>query len=428
MTRYDKAISLLEEASRSGSRLGLERIYELCRRLGNPQDKPGTIHVAGTNGKGSFSAMLSSVLTAQGYLTGTFSSPSMLEVRDSIRIGGRVVSEDEFADAVIKAAAAAELMEDKPTEFELLTAAAFQLFSDIGCVYTVIECGMGGDGDSTNVITKPLLSVITNVSLDHCTFLGNTVAEIAGHKAGIIKQGTPAYFGGKSDDALKVISGEAERKGSELYTCASFRNTNYETAGLPSGTSVVHGSKVYHTPLFGTCQSENLVNVLNCIDILRKEGIVISEEAVVKGLEKVRWEGRFEFLSRDPEIVFDGAHNPDGMMKLCESIRLYFGEVRPAAVIGVLEDKDYSAYSVLLKPLISRVFAVSPDNPRALPSDKLAEVFSAGGIKADAYPSIADGLDAAYRYCSENGLPLLVIGSLYMYKDVVGALKYIKSK
>ena len=423
MTEFEKAKQILKNASRSGSRLGLDRIYELAALLGNPQDRLETIHVAGTNGKGSFCAMLSSVLAAQGYRTGMFSSPVMLKENDCIRINGDSVSEEMFADAVIRAEKAAEQMPDKPTEFELLTAAAFLIFAEQGCEYTVIECGMGGDGDSTNIIRKPRLSVITNVTADHCAFLGNTASEIASHKAGIIKAGAPVFFGGEDSSAYEVIREKAAALSSELYIpdFSAFEPVD----GINIG--VRYKGEEYIIPLCGSYQYKNLINVLSCVDILRREGVRLDSNNVKTGLADVRWEGRFERLCDSPTVIFDGAHNRDGMESFCESIRRCFSSVRPALLIGVLSDKDYSSYAEMLLPLVGKVFAVSPDNPRALPAEILADCFKEHGLSAESYPSIQTGFAAAYSYCRENRLPLLAAGSLYMYKDIVCEIERIKT-
>ena len=424
MTEFEKAVSILKKASRSGSRLGLERIFELAALIGDPQDKPKTVHVAGTNGKGSFCAMLSSVLTAQGYKTGTFSSPVMLKENDCVRIDGRPVSEKIFADAVIRTAEASEGMTDKPTEFELLSTAAFLIFAEQDCDFAVIECGMGGDGDSTNIIRRPMLSVITNVTIDHCAYLGNTTAEIASHKAGIIKSGVPVFFGGEDAAAFEVIRRRAELMDAELFTpkVSAFEPSDCE------GVGARYKGEEYRVPLKGSYQYKNLISVLTCIEILRSEGVTLTVEAVKRGLKSVRWEGRFEQLCSDPVVIFDGAHNSDGMESFCESIRSRFGDVKPVLLIGVLADKDYRYYADMLRPLVGRVFAIAPNNPRALPSRELAECFNGLCLPTEPFPSVSEGFAAAYAYCCEHLLPLLVAGSLYMYSDIVKEVERIKTK
>lgn len=419
MTKFETAIELLRTASLQGSKLGLERTKQLVSLLGDPYKKYRIIHVAGTNGKGSFAAMLSSVLSAQGYKVGTFSSPYMLTYNDCVRINGDIVDKELFGDAIIHAAEISEQMSEKPTEFELLTAAVFMLVAEQKCDYAVIECGMGGDGDSTNVLTDPLLSVITNVELDHQSFLGSTHSEIASHKAGIIKQGRPVFFGGDNAEAMEIISEAAKCNGSKLYTAdmSKLHLINSDNI-LKNGITFSYGSTKISVPLRGSYQIKNITNVVCCIDILRDLGVKISDKAVCEGLSSVRWEGRFEVLSTDPIVIFDGAHNPDGMKGLCDSIKLNLKGDKPAILTGVLADKDYKLYSEMLRPLVERAFTITPDNPRALCASDLAVCFNENGIRAEAFTSIEAGFNAAYDFCKQNRLPLLIIGSLYLYKDI----------
>ena len=214
---FEEALGYLKKAAERGSILGLSRITELLRLMGDPQEKVRTVHIAGTNGKGSFGAMLTSVLKSAGYKVGGFSSPAITKVTDSFRIDGAELPEEEFAELIGDIAPICESMDEKPTEFEVLTAAAFELFVRKGCDIALVECGMGGDLDSTNVIKAPVLSVITNVQKDHAAFLGNTIAEIASHKCGIIKQGRPVYFGGDSEEACEIAADTAEKMGAELF-------------------------------------------------------------------------------------------------------------------------------------------------------------------------------------------------------------------
>ncbi|MBR1384395.1 MAG: bifunctional folylpolyglutamate synthase/dihydrofolate synthase [Ruminococcus sp.] len=417
MTRFEKALELLKQVSGSGSMLGLERVSELASAFGDPQNAVPVIHVAGTNGKGSFCAMMASVLSEQGLKVGTFNSPAMLTANDQIRINGEPVSEELFADTVIRVYEKGKQKEIFPTEFEIVTVAAFLIFIQEGCDIAVVECGMGGDGDATNIISRPILSVITNVSLDHCNYLGGTTAEIASHKAGIIKQGRPVYYGGGDISAYDVIKQAAALKGSELYTIDDFKDI-IETDINSDDTAVIYRENAVSVPLKGAYQVRNLVNVLSCIEILRSEGYDIGIDNIRSGLAKVHWEGRFEQLSSDPLIIFDGAHNPDGMEQLCRSIEDYFPNNKPAILIGVLADKDYALYGLMLKDLVDRAFTVAPVNPRALSADELAKALKNKGISAEPFDSIVQGLEAAVDYCLSANKPLLIIGSLYMYKDV----------
>ena len=420
MNDFDKALAALKKASQRGIVPGLSRIAGLLHRLGDPQEKTHVIHVSGTNGKGSFGAMLGSVLTFAGYRTGNFSSPALTGVTDGFRINCAEISDELFADAVLRTADICRKMDDKPTEFEMLTAAAYDIFARENCDIAIIECGLGGDEDSTNVIAHPVLSVITNVRFDHCGILGNTLAEIAAHKSGIIKPGRPVYYGGEEGEALDVISECAGRLESTLYL-PSGDGVSVRGSSL-DGTDIVYKGREYRLALLGSCQTQNVRNVLECVEILRNMGISIPEEAVRRGLAEVRWHGRFELLSRDPVVISDGAHNPDGITRAAESIRLYFGEDKVALLIGVMADKDYRCYPEILDGLISKAFTVKPANKRSLDSSALAEVFASHGVEAEAFDELPEGVCAAYEYARETGVPLIALGSLYMYQEFTEAL------
>lgn len=422
MTVTETAEELLKGAAAQGSVLGLSRIRALLERMGDPQEKLRIIHISGTNGKGSFGAMLDSVLCSAGYTVGSFSSPAITSVTDCFRINGEEISYEELCSVLADIAPVWESLEEKPTEFEVLTAAAFELFLRKGCSLALMECGMGGDLDSTNVITSPLLSVITNIQRDHMGFLGNTAAEIASHKAGIIKQGRPVVFGGSSDaEAVKVISTTAAGMSSELTLTDLSRLSNI-SFGL-SGTSFSFaGFGRLELSLIGEYQPHNAANVLTAVEVLRKEGVTIPDDAVRLGLASVKWHGRFELLKSSPLVLFDGSHNPDGIRSAAKTIAAFFPDTKPALVIGVMADKEYGLYADILGGLIDCVFTVTPDNPRSLDCRKLSETFAQKGISANAYPVLAEGVAAAYSYAAERKIPLIGLGSLYMYREFVSAL------
>lgn len=412
---YNEAKEYLKAASAKGSILGLERVVELLHLMGDPQEKMKVIHVAGTNGKGSFGAMMTSVLREAGYKTGGFSSPAITDITDSYRINGTEISQEKFTELIGEIAELCEKMDEKPTEFEIMAAAAYELFYREGCDIAVIECGMGGDTDATNVINKPVLSVITNVQSDHCKFLGNTIAEIAAHKAGIIKEGCPVFFGGDDAEAFEVVSAKAREVG------APFRFMDYsDVSGVRfslDGMEFDYKDKLYKVPLLGVYQLNNALNVIFCSEILTKKGYNIDYGDIRRGLAKTEWHGRFEMLRRDPYVIFDGAHNPDGIRFASESIERYFGRKKVAMLIGVMADKDYRLYSEMLGNHAAKVFTVKPDNPRALDSASLAKVFSEKNISAESFDVLADGVKSAYEYAKSRNIPLIALGSLYMYRE-----------
>lgn len=421
MNNYEKSLEYLKNAALGGSVFGLERISRLAELLGNPQDKVKIIHISGTNGKGSFGAMLCSVLKASGLKVGSFSSPAITKVTDSFRIDGEAISDELFSQIILDIASVCKSMDEKPTEFEILTAAAFELFVRENCDIAVVECGMGGDLDSTNIISSPLLSVITNVQSDHCGFLGNTIAEIAAHKSGIIKEGRPVFFGGDDESALEIIRKAAEKCGSRLYL--PNRNEPENPSFSLSGLSFDHRGERIEVSLLGTYQLANAANVLCCIDILRECGVEIPAFAVREGLSRVKWHGRFEILRKEPFIIYDGSHNPDGISCAADSIKRYFGEQKVALLIGVMADKEYTLYADMLGELIDSVFTVTPDNPRSLDSSVLAQTFSVKGIPSCAFGVLETGVKQAYEYAKEKNIPLIALGSLYMYREFTAALE-----
>lgn len=420
---FTQAVSYLKSTSARGSKLGLDRVYQLMEALGSPQKQVPVIHIAGTNGKGSVGAMLASVLTAAGYRTGHFSSPALTGVQDYFRIDGREVTEEQLASVITKVAEIAEKMADLPTEFEILAAAAYTLFADERCQIAVIECCMGGDSDCTNVIDQPLLSIITNVQLDHCGFLGNTPAEIASHKAGIIKSGCPVVFGDCDTEksACEVVETYAKSLSAPLDLVSGQQGTVTEYA--LNGSLYAFSGKNYRLSLNGTYQKTNADTVMHAIAQLRRQGIRIPEEAVSHGLSHTQWHGRFEVLHRDPLVIFDGAHNPHGIRQLQNGLDVYLKTQKCAALTGVMADKDYSGYPAMFADRFAHIFTVRPDNPRALDAQELAAVFAGGGIPSEAFSTVDDGTAAAISYAKSHKIPLIVFGSLYLYREFCEALR-----
>ena len=402
-------------AAERGSKLGLERITELCDRLGNPQNKTHIIHIAGTNGKGSFGAMLSAVLVESGYKVGGFSSPALTDLTDSFCINGKSISADDFNEVMADIIPLCEDMADKPTEFEVFTAAAYELFCRENCDIALIECGMGGDTDSTNVAEYPVLSVITNIALDHTAFLGGTISEIARCKAGIIKSSRPVLYGGNDDEALEIIRSISQKNGSQLIITDKDRVTVVES----DINGIIYEDKAFgrlKSALIGSYQKYNLANVLTAVEILRSMEMNIPDNAVKLGIEKAVWQGRFEVVSRNPLIIYDGAHNPDGIIQAAESISRYIsGKI--ALLIGVMADKEYGLYPEILGKFIDKAFTVIPDNPRSLDSDTLAAAFEEKGINAVSCGSVENGVRQALEYAKSRNIPLIALGSLYMYGE-----------
>lgn len=418
---YNEAIEYIHSVNWMFCNPGLERVQTLCHALGDPQDKLKFIHVAGTNGKGSFCSMLDSVLRAQGYKVGLFTSPYILEFGERMRIDGKNISDAELCELCEKVKPIADAMEDKPTEFELITALAFLYFANNGCDYVVLECGLGGRLDATNVIKTPVLSVITGIALDHTAILGDTHEKIAGEKAGIIKKGVPVLWCGSHTGAEAVISAQAEKVGADLFKVD--RSTLSVKEMTLDGTVFDFGEhKNVKIPLLGSYQPVNASNVLSAVEILRSIGIEISENAVMSGLASVVWHARFEIISRDPLMIADGGHNPEGIDGAVDSIEKYFASNRIGIVTGVMADKDYKYMAKRISSVAKKVFCLTPDNPRALPAEDYAKVFKELGIDAEACASVDDAVARARAWGIENNCATVCLGSLYMYGEVVSSL------
>ena len=414
---YTEALEYIHSINWQFCKPGLERTRELCRRLGDPQRSLRFVHVAGTNGKGSFCSMLSSVLCKAGYKTGLYTSPYISVFNERIRVNGNNIADGELAEITAYIKPIADSMTDKPTEFELITAIAFEYFKRSGCDVVVLEAGMGGRLDSTNVIDESLLSVITGISLDHTAFLGDTVEKIAREKAGIIKGGCPVLFGGNDLSADKIIREAASERGSE-YHVLDLTQLSVKEMTL-DGTRFDFGSyKDLYISLLGEYQPYNASLVVDAVNILRKRGLDISDRALRDGLFSARWQARFEILSKDPLVIFDGAHNPQGIEAAVRSIKRYFGDKKVYVLTGVMRDKDHSFIAKQLSQIAQEAFTVTPDNPRSLSAVEYAEELTREGISAHAFENIDEALSLAKREARKNNTPLVCLGSLYLYSSI----------
>lgn len=419
---YNETIDYIHSVSNFFCKPGLDRIKKLCGYLGNPQDSLKFIHVAGTNGKGSFCAMLSSILKSAGYKVGTYTSPYILEFNERIAINGNPISNVDLAEICSYIKPFAEKMEDKPTEFELITAIGFEYFRRNNCDVVVLECGLGGRYDATNLIASPLLSVITGVDFDHQNFLGNTIEKIASEKAGIIKQGAPCLWCGESAEAHKVIKETAENLNVDIFT--PFYNKTELIESDLSGTKFNYKSyKNLYIKLLGTYQVQNAINAVTAAEILAKSDFNISEDNIRNGLENTVWRARFELLCDNPIVIFDGSHNPQGVSATVKSIKNYFKSQKVNVLTGVMKDKDFSFISSEISSIAKNVFCVTPDNPRALPANEYCEVFKGNHVIASPFENISDAYNAAVLDSKATGTPLICMGSLYMYSDIYNLIK-----
>ena len=413
---YKESLEYIDELKKLGSKPGLSRVTELAAKLHNPQDSLKIIHVTGTNGKGSVCAMLDVILQKAGYKTGRFSSPWIERINEYISLNGKEISDDEFAKLISEVKLKADEMIESPTEFEMIAVAALIYFKQKKCDIVIMETGMGGLSDATNFIEKPILSIITGVAIDHTKFLGETIEEIAAQKAGIIKEGIPVLFGGDDELAYKVIEKVADQKKSEIYRTAE-KSLNIISSNICGNIFEYRGLEI-SIPLAGVYQPKNAMIAIDAADILSTQGVEITDQNIIDGLKEVKWKGRFEVLRTKPVFIFDGGHNVNGILNFAKTIKDYYGDKKVNILTGVMKDKEYKKIANILALLAEEVFTVTPDNPRALVAKEYAENFKEYGVKTTAYDNISDAVKQALVVSEEKNIPLIAIGSLYMYKDV----------
>lgn len=418
-------IDRIHEFNRFGMVLGLDRMEELLRRLGNPQDDLKVIHVAGTNGKGSVSKYLEEGLSACGYKMGLYTSPYIETFNERIRYDGADISDEDLEYYGQKVVSAAEAMVadglDSPTEFEVVTAIAFLYFADRQADITILEVGLGGIGDSTNVVKSPLASVITSISYDHMAQLGSSLAEIAVNKAGIIKTGCPVIANVPQRDAAKIIARKAYAMGSRLYDISGIRAAVSDETPFSQKVSMELYEKSYsdvEISMVGRHQAENLKTALATLEILRKSGAVkLDREALYEGLKRARQPGRFEVISEDPLVIIDGAHNEAGAQALQETMAQHFAGKKILLVVGILADKEIDSIVKFLTKITDHIIVTEPDNPRKLAAEKLAEHMAEFGVAAEAVSDVEAAVHRAKELADGYDV-ILFAGSLYLIGDV----------
>lgn len=398
---------------------GLSRVRELLRRLGNPQRDLKFIHVAGTNGKGSVCACLASVLEAAGYRVGLNTSPHLERFHERIRVNGEEISGEDLGAAMDRIRPAAGDMPEHPTEFELIIAAAFLHFLERRCDIVVLETGLGGALDASNVIGTPELAVLTAMGMDHAAILGPTLRDIAAAKAGIIKPGGTVVSRGGCSEADEVFRQACRERGASL-TELDLSRLAVRRLGLEGTVFDFAPWENLTLPLAGAYQPENAALALTALELLREKGWRVPEEAVRRGLAAVRWPGRFEVLGKDPVFLLDGAHNAHGMRAAVESLKALFPGKRWTFLLGIMADKDAGEMLDLLAPLAGQVFVLRPDSPRAMDPAELCGALAKRGVPARPCASAKEGIRAALAAAGKEGA-VCALGSLYLCGEVRSA-------
>ena len=416
----NEAIEYIHSNYWMGSIPGLSRTQDLLAKMGNPEKKLKYVHIAGTNGKGSTASMTASILTKAGYRTGLYTSPYIYRFHERMQIDGEQISDEDLVEITEYVKPLVQSMENPPTEFELVCCIAFEYFCRKQCDAVVLEVGMGGAFDATNVIECPEVAVITNIGLDHTEVLGDTIEEIARTKSGIFKENCDAviYRGQPSVEA--VFEEVCAEKKINLHK-ANFAGLNSKSHDLNGQVFDCGDRKDLVLPLLGDHQLHNAAVVLEIVDCLKARGWNITETNVREGLRDVSWPGRFDIVSQDPLFIIDGGHNPQCIEALVKNIEDYLTDRKVIALTGVLGDKDYGDMYKLVMPLVQKFVCITPPNPRKLEAEKLAEYLCKGGADAIACETVEAGVAKAVELAGKDGV-VLCFGSLYTIGDIKNAL------
>ena len=397
--------------------LGLQPMKAVLQRLDNPQNRYPVVHIAGTNGKGSTLEMISSILQAAGYRVGTYSSPAVFDQRECWRVNGEMISETDYAAWMTRLRIICDRIKAEgkqtPTAFELETVLAFGWMAQQGCDIAVVECGMGGREDATNVLTTTAVSVITSIGMDHMKFLGDSLESIARAKGGIIKPDIPAVLQGQSDIVEREIAKICREQGSRLTVVRPENHTvtHADAYGITMDTAEYHQLDISMPGLF---QADNAATAITAVQQL--EGFHVSEQAIRTGLRQVQWHGRMEQICDHPVLVLDGAHNPNAAKRLKEEAQRRWPEGDILELVGVLADKDFTEVGRLLAPMARRIITVTPDNPRALPAEQLADCLRAFCTDVIAADSVRQAWELAKQAAGDR--PILAFGSLSWLQEL----------
>lgn len=432
-------IAYISQPSWQGSKPGLQRIGKLLDHLGNPQKRLRFVHVAGTNGKGSICAYLSSALTRCGYRTGLFTSPFIETFEERMRIDGRSISIGDLRDVTLSVKEAVESIDENPTEFEIMCAVAMEYFAREKCDIVVLEVGLGGRFDATNVIDAPEVAIIARMGLDHTDILGNTMVQIAGEKAGIIKPGTVVVGWPQGNDADDVI----ERAARDAH--APLRRADFDQLDVhpliidPEFSNMndcvrmfAYRGESFTTKLLASYQPGNAAVAIEALWALRDLGWGIADDGLREGIAAATWPGRFEIVGTKPLAIVDGGHNPQGVAALVQTLDEVLPGIRPVFIVGMLSDKDYSQMVRIALPKGRAFFTISPESPRALSADDLAGEFHAASCESGGEHPVIEACESvrkavwAARQCAGDGGIICYFGSLYSVAEVKRALRYIR--
>lgn len=418
---YEKTMEYMEHLQSYGIVPGLSNIRNLCEKLSNPQDTLRFVHIAGTNGKGSTLAFISTILQKAGYRVGRYISPTIFEYRERFQINGRMMTKKDLCrlTAVVKEACDLLVAEGKPhpTPFEVETALAFLYFQEKDCDIVVLECGMGGLEDATNLIQNTLVAVITSISMDHMGILGKTLTEIARQKAGIIKKGSRVVAVCQKEEAQAVIE-ETCRECGVSYVMADAEKAKKVKSTLKKQSFSYEEYQDVEISLIGRYQIENAILAIEVVKALAVCGYVVSQKAVYEGLRDAKWRGRFELLCQKPLFLADGAHNRDGAGKLIQSIEFYFTNKRIIYIMGMLRDKEQEEIIKRTAPYADRILTIPTKGVRGTPSYELASLASRYHGDVTALDSVQEAVELSFLMADKDTV-ILAFGSLSYLGELI---------
>lgn len=424
---FKEAIQYVESTGKFSINLGLERIKRICKLIGKPEKELKVIHIAGTNGKGSTSTFIASVLMKQGYRVGVYTSPYLERFTERIKINDEEISEEDVAKLVTELNPIVEQVEgeglSRPTEFEIITACAYKYFNDKKVDFVVLEVGLGGRYDATNII-DPILSVITTISYDHMHILGDTLGKIAYEKAGIIKQSKPLVVYPQDKEAMEVIMTEARNKNAKV---SYVENLDYEVIsdtikGIILNVKAKDEYRNLTIQMTGTYQVMNLLTALCAVETLIEEGVIISRDAVYEGFRSARWPGRFEVINEKPFIILDGGHNIQGIEGIVSSVKKYFPNRKAKIICGILRDKEYDTMLDMLTEIGDEFITLRANSDRALNEKEIKEILISKGKRAYAMSNISEAVDNTVALAKEDDI-IIFCGSLHMIGEARTRLK-----
>lgn len=426
---YIEAREYVKDAAKKGSVLGLENMKRLMKELDNVQDKIKTVHIAGTNGKGSTLAYISEILKKAGYKVGKYTSPAVFDYREMFLVNSEYISKGMYAKCIEKIKKAIDKMKSEgletPTAFEIETALAFLCFYEEKCDIALIETGMGGDLDATNVINNTLLSIIAPISLDHMQFLGDSIGEIARHKSGIIKKNSAVVIASQTNEANSVIKEYAKKQKALVINCKNAYNIRFWEDKTTFDYTLSSEKTMCNitTKMLGDFQPENIVTAIETVDYLRKKGFEISDENILMGINDAIWHGRFEKISENPLIYFDGGHNPAAAKHIKKSLEIYFTNRKIVYIIGVLADKDYNSVLKITGAFADKIITITPNNARALSGEELRIIADRYNNNTECAESVEDAICKASLYIKDEDGVIIVFGSLSYLREVKEIIK-----